>query len=114
MSKAPDAKAPAPVEEKKERVFPKIVTSYADESAFATKLNALFAEEKVKIPAQFEPLKAAPTTWNEPEPKPLFKLNRAQFWEILHSLFGVEIKEEEIKKIWEEDIQKKPEKVEEF
>jgi len=37
MSKAPDAKAAAPVEEKKERVFPKIVTSYADEGAFAAK-----------------------------------------------------------------------------
>jgi hypothetical protein len=114
MSKAPDVKAPAAVEEKKERVFTKIVTSYVDESAFTTKMNLLVTEEKVKVPAQFEPIKAAPTTWNESEPKPLFKLNRAQYWELLHSLFGVEIKEEEIKKIWEEDIQGKPAKVEDF
>jgi len=114
MSKAPDAKAAPVVEEKKERVFAKVVTSYADEGAFTTKLHQVFADEKVKVPAQFEPLKAAPTTWNEPEPKPLFKLNRAQYWEVLHSLFGVEVKEDDIKKIWEEEIQGKPEKVEEF
>jgi|APGre2960657423_1045063.scaffolds.fasta_scaffold47624_1 hypothetical protein len=109
-----DPKAAAPVEVKKERVFTKVVTSYADESAFIKKVGELFAEEKVKLPTQIEPLKAAPTIWNEPEPKPVFKLNKAQFWEILHSLFGVEIKEEEIKVIWEENIQKKPEKVDEF
>jgi hypothetical protein len=51
MSKAPDAKAAAPVEEKKERVFPKIITSYADESAFTAKLQQLFSEERVKLPA---------------------------------------------------------------
>jgi len=58
-------------------VFAKVITTYADESAFNTKLHSLFADEKVKVPAQFDPVKAAPTTWNEPEPKPLYKLNKA-------------------------------------
>lgn len=41
MSKAPaaDPKAAPAVEEKKERVFAKVITSYPDESAFITKLH---------------------------------------------------------------------------
>ena len=116
MSKAPaaDPKAAPVAEEKKERVFAKVITTYPDESAFVTKLHQLIADEKVKVPAQFDPVKAAPTTWNEPEPKPLYKLSKAQYWELLHSLFGVEVKEDDIKKLWEEEVQGKPEKLEDF
>jgi len=53
MSKAPaaDPKAAPVAEEKKERVFAKVITTYPDESAFVTKLHQLVADEKVKVPA---------------------------------------------------------------